>query len=79
MTFADLEASLERLDLLEGYAPDAPQGSMYLRRVRPVTLLDSKQRIHAYCYVWRGRLPDGARHPPFGMWVPGEDSNHGEK
>jgi gamma-glutamylcyclotransferase (GGCT)/AIG2-like uncharacterized protein YtfP len=70
MTFPDLQATLDRLDLLEGYSPGNPQGSFYIRRVRPVTLLDSKRRVRAHCYVWRGRLPDGARHLPYGVWVP---------
>jgi gamma-glutamylcyclotransferase (GGCT)/AIG2-like uncharacterized protein YtfP len=70
MVFPDLAATLERLDILEGYNPEDPRQSMFLRRVRPVALLDSKQRIHAYCYLWRGPLPDGAVHLPSGMWVP---------
>ena len=72
MTFSDLQATLEKLDLLEGYAPEDPQGSFYLRRVRPVTLLGSKRRIRAHCYLWRGPLPEGAVLVPSGRWSPDE-------
>ena len=41
MTFPDIEATLELLDVLEGYYPGAPSRSMYVRQLREITLLDS--------------------------------------
>ena len=70
MTFLDLEAPLGKTDLLEGYRPEGPERSLYLRRVQRVTLLGSGQTAAAYCYVWRGRSPHGAVLIPSGRWVP---------
>ena len=70
MTFPDLKATLEKLDLLEGYDAEYPRRSMFLRRVRPVSLLDSGKKVHAYCYFWRGCLPEGAVLVPSGRWPP---------
>ena len=69
MTFPDLEATLAGIDLLEGYRPDRPEHSLYLRRVQPVTLLRTGETIPAYCYLWRGPLPEGAVPVPSGRWL----------
>jgi len=71
ITFPDIDAALAGLDVLEGYHPDRPGQSLYLRRVQTVTLLDSGEEVLAYCYVWRGLLPDSAVHVPSGQWRPG--------
>ena len=70
MTFPDLEATLAGIDFLEGYRPDRPEHSLYLRRVQPVTLLRSGQTIPAYCYLWGGELPPGTVAVPSGRWRP---------
>ena len=62
MTFPDLAAKLAALDHLEGYRPDQPEHSLYLRRVRPISLLKSGLTVPAYCYIWRGELPSDAVH-----------------
>jgi gamma-glutamylcyclotransferase (GGCT)/AIG2-like uncharacterized protein YtfP len=69
MTFPDLQAALARIDLLEGYRPERPERSLYLRRVQLVTLLRTGEAIPAYCYVWRGPLPEGAVRVPSGRWL----------
>jgi gamma-glutamylcyclotransferase (GGCT)/AIG2-like uncharacterized protein YtfP len=71
MTFPDLEATLARIDYLEGYRPERPERSLYLRRVQRVTLLRSEQTASAYCYVWRGSLPERAVPVTSGRWRPG--------
>ena len=68
MTFSDLDAALARIDVLEGCRPDRPEHSLYLRRVQPVTLLCSGEIVPAYCYVWRGCLPESAVFLPSGRW-----------
>ena len=70
MTFPDIEATLTRVDWLEGYRPGQPQRSFYLRRVQPITLLDSGETVPAYCYLWRGSAPPGAVLLPSGRWRP---------
>ena len=70
ITFPDINAALAGLDVLEGYHPDRPGQSLYLRRVQTVTLLDSGAEVPAYCYVWRGLLPAGAVPVPSGRWSP---------
>ena len=69
MTFPDLQAALARIDLLEGYRPEHPEHSLYLRRVQPVTLLRPGQTVPAHCYVWRGPLPEAATLIRAGRWV----------
>ena len=73
ITFPDLPAKLSALDILEGYRPDDPEHSLYLRRVRPVTLCNSRLTVPAYCYIWRGQLPAGSQLVPSGRWRPGGD------
>ena len=68
MTFPDTEATLSELDFLEGYRPDQPGRSLYLRRVQPVTLLGSGTTVPAYCYLWHGPLPPDAVFLPSGRW-----------
>jgi len=68
MTFPDIDETLARLDVLEGYRPDSPGRSLFLRRVQAVTLLESGETVPAYCYRWRGLLPEGAVHIPSGRW-----------
>ena len=68
MTFPDLKATLAKIDFLEGYRPERPEQSLYLRRVQPVTLLSTGETVPAYCYVWRGPLPVGAVVVPSGRW-----------
>ena len=68
MAFPDLNATLADLDFLEGYCPDSPGQSLYLRRVQTVTLLDSGAEVPAYCYVWRGLLPVDAVPIASGRW-----------
>lgn len=70
MTFPDIREALARLDVLEGYRPGRPGESLYLRRVQPVTLLNSGATVPAHCYVWRGLLPEGAVPVPSGRWSP---------
>jgi len=60
MTFPDISATLREIDRLEGYRPDDPEHSLYIRRIRPVSLLRSGLTVPAYCYVWRGALPSGS-------------------
>jgi len=68
MTFPDLAAKLALLNHLEGYRPDQPDHSLYLRRIRPVSLLKSGLTVTAHCYIWRGPLPSGARLLGAGYW-----------
>ena len=68
MTFPDLSAKLRSLDILEGYRPDDPKHSLYLRRVRPVTLCTSGLTVSAYCYIWRGQLPARSQLVQSGRW-----------
>jgi len=72
MTFPDLGATLAKLDLLEGYRPEDPERSLYVRRVQPVTLLCTGKSVAAYCYVWQRPLPRGAVLIPSGRWTPVE-------
>ena len=69
IAFPDIDAALTRLDFLEGYRPERPEHSLYLRRVQPVMLLNSGDMVLAYCYVWRNALPPGATHLPSGKWL----------
>jgi len=69
MTLPDLAAKLALLDHLEGYRPDQPEHSLYLRRVRPVSLFKSGLTVPAYCYVWRGALPSGSVRLAKGRWL----------
>jgi len=68
MTFPDLAAKLAILDHLEGYHPDDPEHSLYLRRIRPVSLLNSGLTVTAYCYIWRGPLPSRSFLLASGQW-----------
>ena len=68
MTFPDLEATLVRLDRLEVHRPGHPEHSLYVRCVRQITLLGSGETVLAYCYVWRGNLPEGAVLVRSGRW-----------
>ena len=68
MTFPDLGAALPRIDFLEGYRAAAPERSLYLRHIRPVTLLCPQRTVAAYCYVWGGPLPQGVVPIPSGRW-----------
>ena len=68
MTFPDLAAKLAILDILEGYRPDDPEHSLYLRRIRPVSLLKSGLTVPAYCYLWRGECPFGSVLVATGRW-----------
>ncbi len=74
MTFPNLDTVLARLDLLEGYRPEDPERSLYVRRVQGVTLLSTGECVPAYCYVWRGHLPANAALLVSGRWIPGEAS-----
>lgn len=68
MTFSDLDATLREIDRLEGFRPDDPDGSLYLRIVRPVRLLRSGGTVPAYCYLWNRPLPPGATPILGGRW-----------
>jgi len=70
MTFPDIAEALAGLDCLDGYRRERPEHSLYLRRVQNVTLLDSGATVPAYCYVWRGLLPEGAVLVRSGRWTP---------
>ena len=70
MTFPDLAAKLAELDRLEGYRPGQPERSLYVRRVVKVCLVRSGLTVQAWCYVWRGDLPRGARALASGRWQP---------
>jgi len=70
MTFHDLAAKLAELDRLEGYRPGQPERSLYVRRVVAVCLARSGVVVPAWCYVWRGTLPRGARAVASGRWQP---------
>jgi|GEM_PF-4535069 len=72
MTFPDLGSTMARLDVLEGYRPEDPERSLYIRRVQPVTLLCTGERVPAYGYVWQRPLPRGAVFISSGRWTPGE-------
>ncbi len=68
MTFPDLQVALRRIDRLEGYDVRQPASSMYIRKVRSVTLLASGMTVPAYCYVWQAPLPTGSVDIPGGYW-----------
>lgn len=68
MAFPDLDAALRDIDRLEGFRPDDPDGSMYLRIVRPVRLIRSGETMLAFCYLWNRPLPHGAALIPDGHW-----------
>ena len=68
MTFPDLDATLAELDTLEGYRPHAPDRSLYLRRVQPVTLTETGEIVLAHCYVWQGEIPASAVRVQSGRW-----------
>ena len=70
MTFPDIQATLELIDLLEGYYPGAPSRSMYVRRPHEITLLDSSSSVLAHAYHWNGILPKGSRPVACGHWKP---------
>jgi len=70
MTFPDLASKLAVLDILEGYRPDQPEHSLYLRRVQPVSLLNSGLTVPAYCYVWCSKLPASSLLLAAGQWPP---------
>ena len=54
------------LDDLEGYYPDDPTGSMYVRRIVTAATGDGGAvEAHAYFY---NRDPAGLRHLPGGLW-----------
>ena len=73
MTFPDLSVKLLALDHLEGYRPDDPEHSLYLRRVRLIRQCTSALTVPAYCYIWRGELPVGSQPVPSGRWHPEGD------
>ena len=68
MTFADLPAKLKTLDHLEGFQPNRPEHSMYLRRQRIISILGTNKLVLAFCYVWNGELPAHAGFLPGGSW-----------
>jgi len=68
MTFPDLPAKLAVLDHLEGYRPDQPEHSLYVRRVRPITLLRSHHTVRAHCYIWARPLSADAAAVEAGSW-----------
>ena len=70
MSFPSLASTLQRMDRLEGYDPQHPASSMYVRKVRPVTLLNSGITVLAYCYIWQAPLPRGSVPLPDGRWSP---------
>ena len=70
MTFPDLPGKLAELDWLEGYRPGQPERSLYVRREVEVSLVRSGRTVPAWCYVWRGDLPRGARVVASGRWEP---------
>ncbi|AKQ08606.1 putative gamma-glutamyl cyclotransferase-like protein [Bacillus phage PBC5] len=51
--FLEYDQRLKELDGLEGYREEAPQHSMYLRKLMWVTL-ESGHKIKAWVYVWNG-------------------------
>ncbi len=62
ITFPDIESALKRLDRLEGYNPDSPDSSLYLRIVKPVTITATGKVVRAYLYVFHPRkLPEVKR------------------
>jgi len=72
MTFPDLAATLREIDRLEGYRPDDPEHSLYLRRIRPVSLLKSGLTTPAYFYLWNAALPKGSYPVEGGRWTSGQ-------
>jgi len=68
MTFPDLDATLAEMDILESYRPHAPERSLYLRRVQPITLTETGEIVLAYCYVWQGQIPSNAVRVQSGRW-----------
>lgn len=74
MTFTDLAAKLVALDHLEGYRPNQPEQSLYLRRIRPISVLKSGLTVPAYCYIWRGKMPSGSILAAPGRWPPERES-----
>ena len=69
MTFVDLCAKLRTLDVLEGYRPDRPEQSMYLRRRCIISIIEADPLVPAFCYVWQGSLPTRSRLLNRGMWA----------
>ena len=69
MTFPKFAATLAALDHLEGHCPDQPAHSLYLRRVRPISLLKSGLTVPAYCYIWHGGMPVRSILATSGRWL----------
>jgi len=68
MTFPDIEKTLERLDLLEGYRPGDTRNH-YIRIDKTVTLLKSGSKVAAWVYVYpKARLRPDFISVPSGCW-----------
>ena len=58
-------SALNRIDELEGFDPSDPDGSLFLRVVRPV-LLEDQRSLDAWTYLWPGPSKDWIPH---GDWI----------
>ena len=60
---------LRQLDEYEGFDPRAPQESLFLRQLHPVTLTDGKtKRLNCWVYVYN-RKPDPTRLVHSGIYA----------
>ena len=59
-------AALERIDLVEGFAPLDPEGSLFLREEREVQLPGRSGLLRAWVYRWPH---SGGKPIPHGDWV----------
>jgi len=64
--FSDVAAGLEILDAVENYDPADPQGSLYLRCLRPVRR-DDGTTVEAWLYTYN-QTPEGAPVIDGGDW-----------
>ncbi|WKV22485.1 putative gamma-glutamyl cyclotransferase-like protein [Bacillus phage vB_BceS-M2] len=72
--FLEYDQRLKELDGLEGYRPEAPKHSMYLRKLMWVTL-ESGHKIKAWVYVWNGTCV-GRPIIEHGDWAKYEPQRH---
>jgi gamma-glutamylcyclotransferase (GGCT)/AIG2-like uncharacterized protein YtfP len=59
---------LSRLDAYEGFEPEAPQRSLFLRRLHPVSMTDGRT-LNCWIYEYN-RATEGAVVIASGMYVP---------
>lgn len=63
----NLETVLAALDQYEGYSPDSPDSSLYIRRIVPVMLEDGTT-TEAWIYLYN-RKPDDLKRIPSGDFL----------